>query len=376
MNYRAVFLIGLSLALPRPGWTQARVSLAPARDTVAEEFLSVSSAHELGDGRVVIADPRARRVVVADFATGRASAVGRVGDGPGEYRSPRQLLRLGGDTLLLFDTQLRRLSYMIAGGLPIPIPPELARSATRFEYPIRGAARDGRILALVPLLGGDKSFDATSAQLPTRTESVLVVTSRLADARTEVIARLRGRFRGLGVTRRTSGSRVIEFELANPFGVEEQAWLFPDGWIAVVYSDPYRVSWIDPAGKEIVGAPLQRARQRANAEERTFAIAREWPTMPAPPLRVEDFRGWPDFVPPFPIDALVPMRDGRIAIERMLTSHSSSRAYDIVDRSGSSVTTIAVHLRERIVGFGTRWVYIASRDDDGIERLTRHPLSF
>jgi 6-bladed beta-propeller len=73
-------------------------------------FAMVGSVRWLSDGRLVVADVAASRLLVFD-ATGRfVRPLGRRGDGPGEFRNVGGITVLPGDSLVTFDASLRRLS--------------------------------------------------------------------------------------------------------------------------------------------------------------------------------------------------------------------------------------------------------------------------
>ncbi len=65
----------------------------------------------LARGDIVVVDLGATRILVFDSAGTYRRALGRRGDGPGEFRSIGAVSVLPGDTLTAFDGALRRLSY-------------------------------------------------------------------------------------------------------------------------------------------------------------------------------------------------------------------------------------------------------------------------
>ena len=65
--------------------------------------------------------------------------------------------------------------------------------------------------------------------------------------------------------------------------------------------------------------------------------------------------------------------DGTLLVFRERSRSAPGNDYDAIDRSGRRIRAIHLPRNERIVGFGAVSVYVAVRDDDGIERLRRHP---
>jgi hypothetical protein len=47
--------------------------------------------------------------------------------------------------------------------------------------------------------------------------------------------------------------------------------------------------------------------------------------------------------------------------------------YDIVDRTGRLVRGVTLPENQRLVGVGRSGAYVAETDEDGIQRLRRHP---
>jgi hypothetical protein len=146
--------------------------------------------------------------------------------------------------------------------------------------------------------------------------------------------------------------------------------LFPDGWVALARTDPYRVDWRRPDGSVLHGTPLPIPLVRLDEREKRVALRRE--------LRQQDvstslFKDWPEHLPPFRRDALLADPQGRVVIHRMPSADEEGQRYDIVDRAGRLAGFLRLPPNERIVGFGSRSIYIVVKDQDDIERLRRHP---
>lgn len=374
MMRRSLLCIAAALAFRTADAQPSVVALPAANATINDDFSAVSSIRELPDGRVLIADTREKRVVAADFDTGRITPLGRVGSGPGEYRSPRQLLALSPDTTLLLDTQQRRLIVIVGADSTVPFPVRDGLRITSFDYPFRGVDRSGRFVAYASIPNSYPGPVPASLQLPSESDSVLVIIAQIWRPETDTIARIEGRFRGRRDVSRSDGSRRVEYAIVNPLGVEEQVWMFPDGWLALVLSNPYRVDWLKPDGSRIHGAPLPYQRIKATHEEKVASIDRYGAKFPGLQLDASEYPGWPEFVPPFPNQALIALTDGRLAIARMATSKSTTQRYDIVDRTGKLTARLEVPVDSRIVAFGRESVYVVTRDEFDLEHVTRHAL--
>jgi hypothetical protein len=164
--------------------------------------------------------------------------------------------------------------------------------------------------------------------------------------------------------------------IGTPFSSEDRALLFPDGWIAVVRLQPYRVDWRRPDGHWVRGPLLPFHPRRVTAQERVWAMTRAYGRA----LRdTEQLSGWPEIVPPFlswnrgRAPVLLALPDGRLAIARTPTASDSTNRYDLVDRTGALTAVLRLPPYEAIVGFGARSVYVVATDEDDAQRLRRHP---
>lgn len=366
----ALGFIALASLVHPPGYTAGQqpptVRLGGPGVSVKAEFTEVTSVRELADGRLLVADRRERRLVLIDWSTGHAASVGRIGDGPGEFRNILQLHALGNDSTLLIDDSRRRWLVLhgphIVATLAAPV-----FLNEQIGLALYGADRNGH------LLGVQGFFWKTPPPVRERysADSLLVLRAHRSSAVIDTIARVRGR--GEPNTSYARRPGAVPAVAPNPLPLEDQALLFPDGWIAIVTVDPYRVNWRSPEGRHIEGQPLPFARIRLNDTEKCAALKRVSRNPSRFECRPQIVRNWPGAVPPFLPDALLPMPDGRLAIRRTGTVGSLDTTYDIVDRSGRLTMRITLPADERIVAFGTRWVYTVAMDDNDIQQLRRYP---
>jgi hypothetical protein len=73
-------------------------------------FGLIASANRLSDGRIAIADARSQDIRFFDPSGRFLEKVGSQGDGPGEFRRFTEIVRIPGDTLLIGDGRLARLT--------------------------------------------------------------------------------------------------------------------------------------------------------------------------------------------------------------------------------------------------------------------------
>lgn len=112
-----------------PMWTKGqawRVDTTPLLDVGGNEsdphydFLEVSGVVRFGDGRLVVLNSGTSEVRYYDSTGHWLASSGRKGKGPGEFEGAGALFGLPGDTLLVYDYQLRRMSRLAPDGAFLP----------------------------------------------------------------------------------------------------------------------------------------------------------------------------------------------------------------------------------------------------------------
>jgi hypothetical protein len=336
-----------------------RVVLAPASASLPEEFSSVLWARELEDGRVIVSDARDGRVVVADLRAGEVQQISRRGQGPGEYPAARPVWRINRDSSVLVDSPRR---WLVFDGARIvaTLAPDAPGVATTKGI-ARGVDELGNVYSAEFLPPGNRPIG----------DSTALMRIKRSNGQADTVARLKA----LVPRRTSSANKDGYFEFSLPIAaMADEAVPFADGWVAVVRSEPYRVEWRAPDGKWTRGAPLPYTPIRMDdKEKRAFMMRLAAPTgkTPSPPDSIPD---WPATVPAYrsPVQLLA-ATDGRLLIPRLATADNPGTRYDIVNRRGSLDAQLVLPANARVVGFGPSSVYLAVTDDDGIQRLRRHP---
>lgn len=371
MTRRCVACAAMLVTLGHGALAQDTVRIPSPSAVLRTTFTRVDDIRELSDRRILIIDGRDKRMVVADFRSNRVVDVGRSGDGPSEYRAPTQLVGFAPGSTFVIDFRSRRWLLLSEATIVGTIGASTAPRIVAFNAPIRGVDSNRRVAHMLgfpssiptPLTGGTSNTDAIG----------LAVTSLAASA-TDTIARLRGRLLGRNEVAKVTPEGAFEIALNNPFGTEDQAWLFPDGWIVVVRVSPYSAEWISPDGRRRGGEPIPFEQIRVTDSERELAIELSMGEQYAPYYTADEFPNWPSTVPPIPNDALLPLRDGRIVVERRQTAESTARTYDVLNRQGARDVVLSIPLSGHIVAFGDGTVYIVTIDEDGLHHVARHPL--
>ena len=99
-------LVPVAVLIPTLAAAQQPLRLQKPDATFPEPFTMLASMREVRDGRVHVVDRRDRIVMLLDFKTGKAIAVGREGTGPGEFMQPGRLFTVSADTTAIYDGAL------------------------------------------------------------------------------------------------------------------------------------------------------------------------------------------------------------------------------------------------------------------------------
>jgi hypothetical protein len=87
-----------------------------------------------------------------------------------------------------------------------------------------------------------------------------------------------------------------------------------------------------------------------------------------------DADAWPAAIPPFQPFPLVAAPDGSLLILRTRTVDSPGHRYDRVSRLGQLTGWLELSATEQLAAIGVHGAYVITTDDDGIQRLQRHPF--
>ncbi|HXG43625.1 MAG TPA: hypothetical protein VNJ71_02590 [Gemmatimonadales bacterium] len=343
---------------------------------LGEPFDQVIALRELGAGKVLVTDGGARSVVLADFASGRQTPVGRNGQGPGEYQFPGELLPAG-DTTFIVDRASRRLLAVAPDGRmtgrTVPFPEAIGGLPAA-----RGADRSGRIYFQaspfrVPDEGGE-----VEPKLP---DSTAVLRWDRAANRVDTVAKVK-----IPATRvNVSGDQRARMVMMRPqpYAPEDDWAVAADGRVAIARVSDYHIEWVDD-GRRIAGAPVPYPRRRVTEADRTRYLAElrsnrnrvvvtRGPTGGrAPEVRIpepgaEDFV-WPEYLPPFRRGMLI-SPEGQAWVPR----HDEAPVYDVFDSRGNLAARLELPPGRRLVGLGRGVLYAIRTDSDGLQWLERYP---
>lgn len=366
-----------------------RTGLGPPQATLEHEFAVIQTVRELPDGRVLVADPLGQTLLVADMDAGTTVSVGRVGEGPDEYRQPDAVWPLPGDRSLLVDLGNGRLTEMGADlsfgdTRPYMLGSFQMGSPIMLAIP-RGVDEDGGIYfqGFGMSAGGEVADSSQVLRYDLETEAVDTVASvKLTDR-----------------TRRASGGAGNRNVSISPIPLSPaDAWgVAADGRVVVARSvagsGEFWVEWFAPDG-EVTRGPAYAYQPvdigRAEMEEWRAAQAETGGGMT---IRVNGVNGnmdvragrggapgnddldgyqWPDSKPAFfgrvPVDPT-----GRAWVRRHAAA-GDAPAYDLFDGSGTRAATIELPMGRRVVAFGEGVAYVVRMDEFDLQYLERYGM--
>ena len=382
---------------PQPRqWTVARMEAEYADPFTCVRYGSV---RELADGRVMVADPTEKRLEIIDFRTGAARTLGRQGAGPGEWGLPLSLSALGPDTTLLYDPQNNRLLKVASSGSIADATILLPAGRGGFSMAgSRGHDAQGR------LYYQGSSVTAVPGQPIVAADSAPIIRFDPRNQAVDTIAYVR--VPKAEVQERSGGAQQQRISISiapNPFAPGETWAVAPDGRIAIITPEPYRIQWVGANGARTAGPVIPYERLRVTSADRnatggggpacSFSITRNSgagttssfsTTIRAsiggggggdgrPPARND----WPEFKPPFLASQATPAvagPSGEVWVPRARPANDESPSYDVFDAQGRLIARATLPKGSRLLGFGRGVVYLSRMDEDDLVYIQRWKL--
>ena len=364
-----------------------QVSMQTPDAVFPETFSVIQTVRELPDGRVLVADPLGQVLAAVNFDSGSMETLGRVGQGPAEYRQPDAVWPLPQGGTLLVDLGNGRLTRL---------GPDLSFGETR-PYTV-GDFAPGRELVLAipqavdgngrlyfrslgrPGPGGLAGDSAYVLRLDPATDAVDSVAAFKLEARTQQSSG--------GPNNQSVSIMPIPLSPADAWGVAD------DGRVVIARVGDYHLDWVAPDGSVTRGPAnawdpvrLGQAEKEEWAEDRATSggglrmeVSVTNGAMSMQASRGGDSDGddldqyqWPDRKPPFyqgriPVDA-----QGRAWVRRHVGA-GDQPLYDVFGRDGSRVGQVQLGAGRRVVAFGASSAYVVQTDEFGLQTLERYEL--
>ncbi len=371
---------------------QRAVNLTGRPVAALEDGLSlIVGLQEVAPGKVVISDPQEQRLLFGDFTSGSLRDISTRGGGPGEWQIAMSVTPGPGNTAYVADPSLRKMHVVDATGKivrTVPFPESEGNSAGRISISIpRGTDSQGRVY----LTGSP--FTVGSDEQP---DSIPILRWDPATKRTDTLGMLKNEAR---VTQSggAGNTRVMARIGGGPFAPATIWAPLPDGRVALVHPNPYRVDIIAGRGRVTAGTPVPytpipigKAERdafrtaQASAPRMTMRVGPggatsmstggSGPALPAIPD--SDF---PATMPPFTSmgmsSGVAVAPNGEVWVLRSRPASDRTPTYDIWSPAGRLVGKATLRPNSLVVGFGQGAVYVARQDpEDDLRYVEKYAM--
>ncbi len=350
------------------GWT---VTMEPAVSIGVEEgpeelqLSGVSDVVRLSDGRVAVADGGSSQVRLFDGAGRHVGAVGRAGEGPGEFRHLAALRLLPGDSLLAYDGALRRITLVAPDGKVAAIVPLAVAGAGPLRFVDRFA--DGTLLVSRSRTGGAGGKMPEGAVL----DSLVYLRLHPVSGRLDSLAVFPAGDSFVQIGR--SGGTVTSMNVMRfPFSRTAQARVAA-GRVHLAWPDRWMVRSLTPDGAlaRIASRPVPAEPFEGAYADALRAQRREDTGAPA---KVDPLEGipLPKTLPAF--GRMLAEPDGHLWLERFARPGDDTPRWDVLDPRGRHLGTVTLPRGLRLTHVAPGWVTGVRPDEMDVERVESHAL--
>ncbi len=324
-----------------------------------EPFSYLNGVRELGDGKLLAADPLSKVLLRVDMNAGTADTLGSVGGGPQEYQQPDQVFPLPGDSTLLVDLGKTYLTVIGPDG-------------THHGGMSMASTGEGGQMSIILPSGVDDAgriyFGASGSNLDGPPDSTSVLRHDRSTEATETLVNL---WRTPPVVTRSGGN----VSMMLPRMVPNDDWAVgSDGRVAVVRANGYRVEWYMPDGQVVTGPeipfePLAIGQADKEAElaaprsggmtiqmsmgssgERSMQMSRGGGSRSGDGPQIDDFE-WSETFPPFRSGRARVSAKNEVWVLRWL-SVDHTPAMDVFDAEGVLQGRVELPPGSNLIGFG------------------------
>ncbi|HEX5217627.1 MAG TPA: hypothetical protein VFV98_19335 [Vicinamibacterales bacterium] len=370
---RALLLSLFVLAVPGPVTEPAprRPATVPIR--MATPPAHVSAAFELPGGRVVVSDVKTPAVLVIDPVSGAVTKLGSVGAGPGQYVKPGGLYGgTDGGALLLDRAQLQVTEISPAG--------VFGRTYSIAVKGVTGGSEADIDLQRLDNRGFSYFVERTFGTAGTsRPAWPLIRFDPIKQGKEKIADLIQGETTTI-VDGNMSRSQGVIGSPADGFGVA------PDGRVAIVRGEPYRVEWIGVDGRTTRGPNIAY-----DPVPMTDADRAEFKT-PTGGASVSAVGGggtggsgsggsssgmerkFAATKAPFSPGDIVVSPSAQVWVMRSRAASATDVIYDVFDGRGQRVDRLAFPDGSRVVGFGAGSVFVRETGANGGVTLKKYKV--
>ena len=353
-----------------PAWREAdalRLDSTPVidiggTDDPEYDLVQVSDAVRLSDGRIAVFVNATANLRIYDSTGAHILTAGRSGDGPGEFRAVETMERIAGDTLLVYDYLLRRMSVVTPEGDVVSTRGFMPGGQGAFFQPLARLS-DGTWFTQAQVFGG------TGDQAGARRDSLTLL--RVSAGLDSVVDTI-GRFPSTEMYVQRGGegaNRFITFSLI-PFGLTTRITT-GGGRIFVGNPERYEILGFTADGRleRIIRRPVERRpvdpaeverlkqQELAESEERwRTTVENKWKNAPVATHHPAYGRMTMDAV-------------GRLWVEEPKVTAEDPGSAAVFDPAGRLLGTVALPGNLRITEVGSDYLMGVWKDESDLEHV-------
>jgi hypothetical protein len=355
--------------------------------TYEESLSSINGVRELPDGRLMLADGLGQALIVVDMSTGRADTIGGVGGGPQEYRTPDAVFALPGDSTLLVDLGNGRLTV---------IGPDLRFGETMPLTLGQPGAGPGGLTVLIPRAvdrQGRIYVQAAGGMSPSGPpDSTYIVRYDRGTQQLDSLVQVKLGERTVSRSG-AAGNQNVQIRPV-PLSPQDGWGVAPDGRIAMVRTDQYRVEWREPGGRVVSGPAVDYRPIRIGNDEQTRWLdnvgrdgLRVSVSVNNGQMQTAFSRGggsddrpdpdqyeWPDVMPAFDANDVAVDPDGDVWVGRY-TRAGQPPQFDVFDGRGRLEAQVTLPEGRELAGFGNGVVYLTYYDEFDLQYVERYRVT-
>jgi hypothetical protein len=354
-----------------------KVELSKPTLTVDCEFSQIRGLRELSDGRLIVSDRLEQKVMILTPKTAESVTIGRIGNGPNEYRLPTGVYATPGDSSIVIDEGNSRIGII---GPDLKLKRTFGLTVPNVGVPLLSRGRDaaGRYFIQIP--------SWIQARGPNK-DSVLIIRFDAQAERVDTLTVLKG----ATPPPHPNYSPVPRIPMVI-FSPQDVWGISADGWIAVARSGDYHVEWRSPEGAWTRGprvpfdqitvseaektAYARRFMERSNVGGKSpEGLVATTADMIRPQAIAELVKGttWAEKKGPFTEYAPIMASDGTAWLERSAAMNGAV-VYDVFNRKGERVRQVQLPRGRRLIAVGRESAYLINTDSDGLERLELYSI--